>query len=426
MEKIIVLNKLYILSGLSGSGKTYFLKNLINSGLSEESIIDVKKLSQNILGIPKVDYAYTNIKKNGFQNIIKEILDIRLSQNMTTFIDDFNLSEEIRNEYIQIAKEHGMEYEVLIFKKDLDILFERKNISDKDFLKQTEKFKEITIFPSTYIEENINYIVKPNLLTTEKIDVIGDVHGLLDELKILLQKKEWLYDELNKNFYHADKERKLLFLGDILDRGTQSIELLEVIKNTCNKNQAVLLLGNHEEKLLSAYKRYEKNGIFSFKSLSASQTLVAFLKLPQQKKNDLYLFLNNCQVRNSIWIDKTTLKATMENGNNFKIGFCHANNDFFDENFMPRSLSLYGSSNVVSKDTDETYHKNYLNGINEHILMRGHTNQTSKQDTVFSLEDDQAFKGNLILLSLDNYIKLLKNNNWIPQYSFFERKCCKI
>jgi predicted kinase len=421
MNNILTLNKLYVLSGVSGSGKTYFLNKLIDGGLPKESIVSINDLLSNILGIPKVVNEFNKIKKNGFNNIVKEILDIRLSQNLTTFIDDVNLTEEVRKMYFDLAKKHGMDTEILIFNNELNILNERKNVNENEFREQLNKFKKDSSIKYRYINHNDYYKVLPELLTTNKLDVIGDVHGLLNELIDFLSKNNWQYK--GGFFEPLDKERRLLFLGDILDRGTQSVELLKVVKNTCEKGYAKLLIGNHEEKLISAYDKFKQENVILYKSLSAFQTFTEFLKLKDDEREELFKFLQSCSVKATIWIDKKTQKATQINEDDiFKIGFCHANNVMFDESFMPRSLALYGTR---EKNSDRIYDENYVKKINSHILFRGHVLNHGDQDFVCSLEDDQAFEGNLVLIKLDEYIKSVKENNWEPNYFCFEENMLK-
>lgn len=425
MENTIILNKLYILSGPSGSGKSFFIEKLLEQGLSEDAVIQMEKLSQSILGTPKLKNYYMDIKKNSFNNIVKEMLTIRLSQNMATFVEHANLTDEVRKEYVDIAKRYGMECEILIFDKNEFTLQKRSNIQKLELKEQLKKFKKTSQFPYRLINDTLHYEVKPELLNTTKIDVVGDVHGLFDELIILLEKSGWKYSKENNCVTHEDPERRLLFLGDVLDRGTQSIEVLRLVKNICDNNLGSMILGNHEEKLLSTYKKYTEKGIFSHKSLSASLTLIEFLKLHKEERTSLFNFLNTCPVKVSLWVDKKSVKAINKEDDALKIGFCHAPNEMYDENFMPRSLALYGVGMRDIGDMDAVYEDNFKKGLNKHILFRGHVSNTSAQNTVFSLEDGQAFEGNLIILKLDRYLNYLKKNNWESKHEYFVKSTVK-
>lgn len=75
--------------------------------------------------------------------------------------------------------------------------------------------------------------------------VIGDVHGRLDLLERLLDS---IHEEIA-----ADRPRKVLlvFLGDLIDRGPNSAEVVERLRTYRHERvRPVFLLGNHEEVLL--------------------------------------------------------------------------------------------------------------------------------------------------------------------------------
>lgn len=75
--------------------------------------------------------------------------------------------------------------------------------------------------------------------------VVGDVHGRLDLLKELLAK---IHTELDR---HPPARCLLVFVGDLIDRGPNSAQVIERLR-TYNRRgvQPVFLLGNHEEVLL--------------------------------------------------------------------------------------------------------------------------------------------------------------------------------
>lgn len=75
--------------------------------------------------------------------------------------------------------------------------------------------------------------------------VVGDVHGRLDLLKNLLAQ------------IHAELDREpagkclLVFLGDLIDRGPNSAQVIERLRTYSRRGiEPVFLLGNHEEVLL--------------------------------------------------------------------------------------------------------------------------------------------------------------------------------
>jgi hypothetical protein len=76
-----------------------------------------------------------------------------------------------------------------------------------------------------------------------KYDIIGDIHGCADELKELLLKLG--YDNA-RGFYAHPEGRKVIFLGNYIDRGPKIRKTLHIVKSMCENGTAEALLGNHE------------------------------------------------------------------------------------------------------------------------------------------------------------------------------------
>lgn len=74
------------------------------------------------------------------------------------------------------------------------------------------------------------------------IDFIGDIHGHADKLEELLLKLG--YAKNNGTYSHPD--RKVLFVGDYIDRGPKIRETLELVKAMVDSQNAIALMGNHE------------------------------------------------------------------------------------------------------------------------------------------------------------------------------------
>jgi len=85
--------------------------------------------------------------------------------------------------------------------------------------------------------------------------VIGDVHGCYDELLELYHK----IDE------HANGDFKMIFVGDYVDRGPKSKEVVDFIMRM-QKRGHVALMGNHEDMLLDGDFTYAEATLRSFNS----------------------------------------------------------------------------------------------------------------------------------------------------------------
>jgi len=87
-------------------------------------------------------------------------------------------------------------------------------------------------------------------------DIIGDIHGHAQELKQLLLKMD--YYEIKGVWQHST--RKVIFVGDYIDRGPAIRETLQIIKGMTEGNHAYALLGNHEYNALAYHHRMEDGG----------------------------------------------------------------------------------------------------------------------------------------------------------------------
>jgi len=73
-------------------------------------------------------------------------------------------------------------------------------------------------------------------------DLIGDIHGHADELEQLLQKLG--YRKTQGIYRHP--ERRVIFLGDFIDRGPRIRQVLELVRPMVEEGYARAVMGNHE------------------------------------------------------------------------------------------------------------------------------------------------------------------------------------
>ncbi len=78
------------------------------------------------------------------------------------------------------------------------------------------------------------------------LDVVGDLHGQLGALESLARQLGY---EVDGDWTHPEG-RRLVFLGDLVDRGPHSLEVAERVRHLCEGGTALCLMGNHEFNLL--------------------------------------------------------------------------------------------------------------------------------------------------------------------------------
>lgn len=88
-------------------------------------------------------------------------------------------------------------------------------------------------------------------LAAGRLDIVGDVHGELEALQELLRLLGYAPDGR-----HPDG-RRLVFVGDLVDRGPDSVGVVRLVRGLVEAGRAQVVLGNHELNLL---RRQRKHG----------------------------------------------------------------------------------------------------------------------------------------------------------------------
>ncbi len=73
-------------------------------------------------------------------------------------------------------------------------------------------------------------------------DIIGDVHGAADKLTGLLRRLG--YRERNGAFRSGD--HRVIFVGDLVDRGSEQVRTLHIVRSMVDTGSAQVVMGNHE------------------------------------------------------------------------------------------------------------------------------------------------------------------------------------
>ena len=84
-----------------------------------------------------------------------------------------------------------------------------------------------------------------------EFDIIGDIHGEFDALCRLLEKLG--YFQVSGVWQH--KSRKVIFLGDFIDRGPSQRPVLDLVIPMVERGHALAVMGNHEFNALAFHTR---------------------------------------------------------------------------------------------------------------------------------------------------------------------------
>jgi hypothetical protein len=87
-----------------------------------------------------------------------------------------------------------------------------------------------------------------NLSSFSQFDIIGDIHGYGSALVQLLQSMG--YTEIEKYNYAHPEGRKVIFIGDYIDRGPEILMTLRIVRTMQENGNAIAIMGNHEYNFL--------------------------------------------------------------------------------------------------------------------------------------------------------------------------------
>lgn len=135
-------------------------------------------------------------------------------------------------------------------------------------------------------------------------DIIGDVHGCYRELHALLRKLGYDIPSEPQHFradnVQAPDGRCALFVGDLVDRGSNSMTALKMVMALVAAGQALCVCGNHDDKFM----RWLKGRKVSL-THGLDGTIADFEREPSQFRDQALAFLSSLPMY--LWLDRGAL-----------------------------------------------------------------------------------------------------------------------
>lgn len=130
----------------------------------------------------------------------------------------------------------------------------------------------------------MNSVVQP--LFDGPIDIVGDVHGEIDALRSLM--KHLGYDQIGSH----PENRRLIFVGDLTDRGPDSPAVVDLVSNLVSSGRAQCVLGNHDLNILLKEHKHDNHWFYGEKwSLDGTNIFtLAVLANEQIRKKSINFF----------------------------------------------------------------------------------------------------------------------------------------
>ena len=260
---------LVLLIGPSGSGKSTFAR----THFGKYEVVS----SDECRGIVSNDVNSQSATNDAFE-LLNYIISKRLKNGYLTVVDATNVQPEARKKLIRLARE----YHVLPAAIVLDLpeeVCEARNAErpDRNFgphvirkqkqqlrrsLKglKREGFRKIYVLKTEAEVSQVTEIIREKLYNDRKdesgpFDIIGDIHGCYEELYALLEKLGYQLERIteapgNYGFQVSHPEnRQVIFLGDLVDRGPNSPQVLRLVMSMVKNGIAYCVPGNHDAKL---------------------------------------------------------------------------------------------------------------------------------------------------------------------------------
>lgn len=260
---------LVILIGTSGSGKSAFARKhfkpteIVSSDICR-GIVDDDENSQAATG-------------DAFA-LLHYIAETRLKRRKLTVIDATNVRKEDRAHLVSLAKKQHALCVAIVLNPGEDVCHDRNaGRPDRQFgphvvrnqtaaLKRNIRKLDKEGFRYVYelrtpAEIDAFEIVRQPLWTDRRaeagpFDIIGDVHGCCDELETLLANLGyavvWSQDANGARTCAVTPPagRRAIFVGDLVDRGPRSPDVLRIVMSMVAGNAALCVPGNHDVKFL--------------------------------------------------------------------------------------------------------------------------------------------------------------------------------
>lgn len=251
---------LVVLVGSTGSGKSTF-------GMRHFKPTEVLSSDhyRAVVGDDPNDQGITVAAFDALHHIAR----LRLTLGRLTVVDATNVKPQDRAHLVRIAREHDVPAVAIVLNLDEGVCLARNAARpDRQFGTQVvrthiqqlrrglrsmrrEGFRDVFILNTQQAVDAL-CIERAPLRTDRRtesgpFDIIGDVHGCYDELVELLRLLGYCEDA--ESGYRHPKGRRVIFVGDLVDRGPKIVETVALARRMAMASQAFCVPGNHDDKL---------------------------------------------------------------------------------------------------------------------------------------------------------------------------------
>ena len=287
-----------VLIGASGSGKSSFARS---------HFLPTEVLSSDFCrGLVSDDENSQSATNDAF-DVLHFIASKRLAAGRMVVIDATNVQPEARKPLLALAREyHCLPVAIVLDMPERLCLERNASRPNRDFgphvvrsharsLRQSirsldrEGFRHVFVLRSLE-EVDAATVTREPLYNNKKhehgpFDIIGDVHGCFEELRALLTKLGYTCEGTTVT---PPDGRKAIFLGDLVDRGPNTPNVLRLVMGMVSAGTALCIPGNHDVKLLRKLRGKEVQVTHGL-----AETLAQLQDEPPDFSGQVQLFLDS-------------------------------------------------------------------------------------------------------------------------------------
>ena len=202
-------------------------------------------------------------------DVLHLIVDRRLARMRLTVVDATNVKPRARRPLLAIARRNHLPAVAIVLDLPAEVCVERDRGRDSRRVGaevialqraqleegmsslRAEGFRDVHVLRSAAAVDGA--VLRRVRLEPDRrdergpFDIVGDVHGCVDELEELLARLGWERDA--DGVHRHPGERRLIFLGDLVDRGPRIVDALRLAMAAVEVGRAFCLPGNHDDKL---------------------------------------------------------------------------------------------------------------------------------------------------------------------------------
>ena len=256
---------LVVLIGPSGSGKSTFARRHF-----KPTEVLSSDFCRGLVSDDENDQAATG---DAFQ-VLYFVAAKRLEAGRLTVVDATNVQPEARKPLVALARQYHCIPVAIVLDLPRKVCYERnRSRPEREFgphviaqqaqqlrrsLRNLERegFRYVYVLSSPEEVEAATVERRPSWTDRRgesgPFDIVGDVHGCVDELRALLDELGYVVSPRAEGGYTVQhpEGRRVIFLGDLVDRGPKIVEVLRLAVDMVESGAALCVPGNHEIKLL--------------------------------------------------------------------------------------------------------------------------------------------------------------------------------